>query len=73
MRPGHEPGRATCLVVNCSDDEQPGTQLHRLCRGKFQPQQNVRECAPERKIISNKHPHVKLLNILQHVNWHMET
>ena len=45
MRLGHEPGRATCLVVvKCPDDEL-GTQLHRLWRDKFQPQQNVRECA----------------------------
>ena len=46
MRLGHQPGRATCLVVKCPDDEQLGTQLRRLWRGKFQPQQNVRECAP---------------------------
>ena len=43
-RLGHEPGRATCLVVKCPDDEL-GTQLRRLWRCKFQPQQNVRECA----------------------------
>ena len=43
-RLGHEPGRATCLVVKCPDDEL-STQLRRLWRGKFQPQQNVRECA----------------------------
>ena len=47
MRLGHEPGRATCLVVKCPDYEQLGTQLHRLWRGKFQPRQNVRECAPD--------------------------
>ena len=48
MRLGHEPGRATCLVVKCPDDEQLGTQLYRLWRGKFQPQQNVRDqCAPD--------------------------
>ena len=45
MRLGHEPGRATCLVVKCPDDEL-GTQPRHLWRGKFQPQQNVRECAP---------------------------
>ena len=47
MRLGHEPGRATCLVVKYPDYEQLGTQLHRLWRGKFQPQQNVGECAPD--------------------------
>ena len=46
MHLGHEPGRATCLVVKCPDDEL-GTQLRRLWRGKFQPQHNVRECAPD--------------------------
>ena len=45
MRIGHEPGRATCLVVKCPDGELD-TQLSRLWRGKFQPQQNVRECVP---------------------------
>ena len=46
MHLGHEPGRATCLVLKCPDDEL-GTQLRRLWRGKFQPQHNVRECAPD--------------------------
>ena len=46
MRFGHEPGRATCLVVKCSYNKL-GTQLRRLWRGQFQPQHNVRECAPD--------------------------
>ena len=44
MRLGHQPGRATWIVGKCPDDEL-GTQLRRLWRGKFQPRQNVRECA----------------------------
>ena len=81
MRLGHEPGRATCLVVKYPDDKL-STQRRRLWRGKFQPQQNVRECAHDSqrskggvstKGISDKHQPGKLLNILQHGKWHMET
>ena len=74
MRLGYEPRRATCLVVKYPDDEL-STQLRHLWRSKFQPQQNVRVGQKEEsaKRISDKHPHGKLLNILQHGKWPMET
>ena len=45
MLVGHEPERATCLVVKYPDDKL-STQLRHLWRGKLQPQPNVRESAP---------------------------
>ena len=72
MRHGHEPERATCLVVKCPDDEL-STQLRRLWRGNFQPNKNVSQNEESANGISDKHPHEKLLNILQHEKWHMDT
>ena len=69
---GHEPGRATCLVVKCPDDEHLGTELHRLWRGKFQPQHNVRECArdsqmPKRGVGEEHFRHAATWKTTEHI------
>ena len=74
MRPGHEPGRATCLFAKCPDDEQLGTVVGEVSSNLNRMSENVLPTAKGQKEENSRQASTgNLLNILQHVNWHMET
>ena len=49
MRPGHEPGRATCLFAKCPDDEQLGTVVVEVSSNLNRMSENVLPTAKGQK------------------------